>query len=164
MFIFFLLFALDQRVLKHLSHESHFILKHWISCILETRPTLMSCRGLPAACDLPGTRFTFWQLNSSKSLHVFVTLFSVIYLSRALYKIKSVYGPCLLDLLWPPPPSPSWSISCILNATDPLVTPIRCRHTRSLYTKGCSWAPDAAGVEGGGFKTRLCQKHPGYLI
>lgn len=37
----------------------------------------------------------------------------------------------LLELLWPP----SWSISCILNETDPLVTLIRLRHTCTLYTK-----------------------------
>lgn len=119
--------------------------QHWIECILETKPTVMRCHQVLAACDLTVTQFIFWHLNSSKSPHVFVAnLFQVhfvICMNIALFKIKFLQylRHCLLELVWPP----SWSISCILNESDPLVTPISLRHTRTLYTMSCSWLPDA---------------------
>lgn len=48
---------------------------------------------------------------------------------------------------------PSWSLcilSCILNKTDLLVTPIKLKHTSTLYTMICSWLPDAVKVEPAG--------------
>lgn len=87
---------------------------------------------LAAKCvHFQSTRSSEWTMNSG-DLH-FSTLVSIV--------------------CWNVSSPPSWSLcilSCILNKTDLLVTPIKLKHTSTLYTMICSWLPDAVKVEPAG--------------